>query len=280
MGRDSRRTRLVLTLLLLTSVTLLLLDGRSGAGSPLRRVRDAAGAVLGPVQRAVASAAGPPVRFAQGLGDVGSREDELRRLRTEDQVLRQQLAQGQDEHRRLLELERLTSSASALRIKAARVIALSPAQGFSTTATIDVGAHDGVRVDTTVVGPGASGQGLVGRVVAVHPTTATVLLATDPGCYVGVRRSTTGGLFGGVAGTGAGRDLELTGFDPDPVKVGESLVTAGSAGGRPFVKDVLVGKVVKVRTAPGTLTTRATVTPAVDFGRLDVVGVVVGQQGP
>lgn len=277
MGRDTRRTRLVLALLLLTSVTLLLVDGRSGGTSPLHSARSAVGSVVGPLQSGVGSVAGPPRRFVSGLSDLGSKDSEIARLRDENDQLRQREALTGADRRRLQEWEQLTRTPtlSTFPVKPARVIALSAVQGFSTTATIDAGSVDGVRVDTTVVGPGAGGSGLVGRVVSVQRRTSTVLLATDPSCYVGVRRAAKGGLFGGVAGTGQGRDLELTGFEPNPVVVGEAIVSAGSPGDAPFVKDVLVGTVTVVRTAAGTSTTRATVKPAVDFSRLDVVGVVV-----
>ncbi|RKS73837.1 rod shape-determining protein MreC [Motilibacter peucedani] len=281
MGRDSRRTRLVLTLLLLTSLTLLLLDGRSGGSSPASKARDAAGTVLGPVERAASAVTRGPRNVLGGLSDLGTKDATIRDLRAENDRLRQAQALQDDTARRLREWEQLTRSptVATFPVEPARVIALSSAQGFSTTATIDAGSADGVRVDTTVVGPGSSGRGLVGRVVAVQARTSTVLLATDPDCYVGIRRAKGGGLFGGVAGTGGGRDLELTGFEPDPPKVGEALVSAGSPGDAPFVKDVLVGTVTVVRTAPGTSTTRATVRPAVDFAHLDLVGVVVPPTG-
>ena len=59
------------------------------------------------------------------------------------------------------------------------------------------------------------------------------------------------------------------------VRRGARLVTLGSAGDRPFVPGVPVGEVRGVRITPGTLSRSGTVTPYVDPGRLDLVGVVV-----
>jgi rod shape-determining protein MreC len=149
-------------------------------------------------------------------------------------------------------------------------VALGRAQDFAFTATVDAGARDGVRRDQTVL----SGSGLVGRVRAVGSGSATVLLAADPGSAVAVRLERTMDI--GVA-KGNGDDpaaLEL--LNPSRVVVkGDRLVTFGSPGGSPYVPGVPYGEVVSVSRRPGGLTTRASVTPFVDFGRLDLVGVVI-----
>ena len=48
MGRDTRRTRLVLALLLLTALTLVMVDDRTSGAGPLGGVRQAVADVLGP----------------------------------------------------------------------------------------------------------------------------------------------------------------------------------------------------------------------------------------
>ena len=59
--RDTRRRRLVLVVLLLAALTLVALGSTSGPGGALRT---GAGAVFGPVQRAVAGAVVGPHRTA------------------------------------------------------------------------------------------------------------------------------------------------------------------------------------------------------------------------
>ena len=59
MNRDTRRTRTLLFLLLLTSITLIAIDHRGGEASPLRGLRSFAATVFGPVEKAAAAIAGP-----------------------------------------------------------------------------------------------------------------------------------------------------------------------------------------------------------------------------
>jgi rod shape-determining protein MreC len=119
-----------------------------------------------------------------------------------------------------------------------------------------------------------SGEGLVGRVLRAAPVTCDVLLLTDPGFSVGVRLEGTGRI--GVATGAADAPMSLSLLDAQTdVRRGARLVTLGSAGDRPFVPGVPVGEVRGVRITPGTLSRSGTVTPYVDPGRLDLVGVVV-----
>ena len=78
--RDSRRTRAVLVVLVLVSLTLIALNGNSGPG---RALRSGAGALFGPVQRVAASAFRPIHDFFGGIGkDTQAKIDALRRRTT------------------------------------------------------------------------------------------------------------------------------------------------------------------------------------------------------
>ena len=142
--------------------------------------------------------------------------------------------------------------------------------------TLDVGRRDGVAVEESVV----SGDGLVGRVVAVGPWTSDVLLIGASDVAVGVRVGAAGrlGLVGGPGGVARRRsagELALTLVDAGAVRVCDVVTTVGSPSGRPFVAGLRVGTVTRVDPAAGSLTATAVVAPAVDLGRLDVVGVVL-----
>jgi rod shape-determining protein MreC len=63
------------------------------------------------------------------------------------------------------------------------VVGIGPAQSFSRTVTIDAGSRAGLAPDMTVV----NGSGLVGRILRVSSTTATVLLVVDADSTVGAR---------------------------------------------------------------------------------------------
>ncbi len=123
-----------------------------------------------------------------------------------------------------------------------------------------------------------SGAGLVGRVVSAGRTSATVLLIIDPSSTVGARVGDTmdmGFLRGrGVVGDDARLDLELVDRTAVPARQ-DSVVTWGSDGGAPYVAGVPIGRVTHVYSSLRETAQRVVLDPYVDFGSLDVVGVVV-----
>ncbi len=268
--RDTRRSRLVLALLLLTAFTLVTLDYRAGGESPLRSVRGVAGSVFGPVERAMAALTRPVGDALSALTHPGRARSQLDRVRAENDALRLQL------QRNRLDAARSQQLAALLRLKDAGQYTLVPAQviavgdglGFEWTAAIDAGSRDGVRVDMTVV----NGAGLVGRVKSVTADTATVLLAVDPAFHAGGRLE--GSLEIGYTGGQGLRPMTLTLPDPRAaVRRGDRLVS--QPAGPPFAAGVPIGRVSAVLTTAGALTRTALVTPFVDFTALDLVGVVV-----
>ncbi|HMD94644.1 MAG TPA: rod shape-determining protein MreC, partial [Trebonia sp.] len=83
------------------------------------------------------------------------------------------------------------------------------------------------------------------------------------------------GTGGALSGTG---NMQLKLFSSTAVlHPGETIVTYGSEGGRPYVPGVPVGQVLSVTSQPGSLTPSAVVSPFVDFTGLGVVGVVVSR---
>lgn len=270
--RDTRESRLLLVLLVAVAFALITVDIRGGEKSPLDGARSAAASVFGPAQDGVASALNPLSHALSAIRDSGSRHDRISELERENATLKQRLGSDTIRGNRAAELDKLlrTAGAGQYRIKAAQVIAIGAAQGFSWTVTIDAGSKDGIARDMTVI----NGDGLVGRVTTVGASTATVLLATDPDFTVGTRMENTMEL-GFAAGQGD-RPLrvQLLNGKAD-VKRGDRLVTFGSQAGKPFVAGVPVGKVVRVDPASGGLTRTVQVRPFVGFTKLDLVGVVV-----
>jgi rod shape-determining protein MreC len=270
--RDTRESRLILILLIAIAFALITVDIRGGEDSPVNGARKAAATVFGPVENGVASAVDPVGNAIEAVRDSGERHDRVRALERENAELKARLGSDDRNRSRARELDRMLTKAGAGQygIKGAEVIAIGAAQGFSWTATIDIGSNDGIRRDMTVL----NGDGLVGRVTTVGPHTATVLLASDPDFTVGTRMEKTDEL--GFA-TGQGdRPLSVQLLNGKArVKAGDRLVTFGSQGAKPFVPGVPIGEVVRVDPSGGDLTRTIFVRPYVGFSRLDIVGVVV-----
>ncbi|WP_031070455.1 rod shape-determining protein MreC [Streptomyces sp. NRRL S-118] len=270
--RDTRESRLLLVLLVAIAFALITVDIRGGEESPVDGARRAAATVFGPVEKSVASAVDPVGNAIAAVRDSGERHNRVAQLERENAALKARLGSDDRNRSRVRELDNLLKKAGSGQygIKAAEVIAIGAAQGFSWTVTIDAGSADGIRRDMTVI----NGDGLVGRVTTVGPSTATVLLANDPDFTVGTRMERTDEL--GFA-TGQGdRPLSVQFLNGKAkVKPGDRLVTFGSQAAKPFVPGVPVGEVIRVDPSGGDLTRNVFVRPYVGFSKLDIVGVVV-----
>jgi rod shape-determining protein MreC len=272
---DTRRTRVVLAVLLAAALALITIDFRNGAASPVRGLRGVGGAVFGSVEGAASAIGRPFAAFADGLTGGSGSQATVDALQRQIVGLRAQLSQERLDRASAQQLSQLLqlSGKGRYRIVTASVIAAGGA--YDDSVTIDAGRRDGVQPDETVL----NGQGLVGTVTSVSLTTSTVLLATDASVTVGVRLAGSGQL-GVVTGTGksmlGGGLLRLQVFDVNAVlRPGQQLVTFGSVGGRPYVPGVPVGVVTKVIGTSSALTKIALVRPYAAETALGVVGVVV-----
>ncbi|AEW94097.1 rod shape-determining protein MreC [Streptantibioticus cattleyicolor NRRL 8057 = DSM 46488] len=261
-----------MVLLIAIAFALITVDIRGGEQSPLAVARSAAASVFGPVENGVSSVVNPVGNAIAAVRDSGTRHDRIAALERQNAALKAKLGSSDITRNRAAELDKMlgTAGAGQYGIKGAQVIAIGATQGFSWTITIDAGSADGIRRDMTVL----NGDGLVGRVTTVGPSTSTVLLACDPDFTVGARLENSMELG---FGTGQGdRPLRIQLLNGRArVKPGDRLVTFGSQADKPFVPGVPIGQVVKVDTGGGGLTRTVEVQPFVGFSRLDVVGVVV-----
>ncbi|MEU3371593.1 rod shape-determining protein MreC [Streptomyces sp. NPDC006711] len=270
--RDTRESRLLLVLLIAVAFALITVDIRGGANSPVDGARQAAAAVFGPVENGVAGAVDPVGNAIGAVRDSGKRHDKIAALQAENEALKQRLGSDARNRSRLGQLDSMlkTAGEGQYGIKAAQVVAIGAAQGFSWTVTIDAGSNDGIQRDMTVL----NGDGLVGRVTTVGPSTSTVLLANDPDFTVGTRMEKSDEL--GFATGHGDRPLSVQLLNGKAkVSPGDRLVTFGSQADKPFVPGVPVGEVVKVDPSGGDLTRTIYVRPYVGFTKLDIVGVVV-----
>jgi rod shape-determining protein MreC len=273
--RDTRRTRLGLGVLLLAGFGLITVDARGGEPGErhaLAQARSAAAGVFGPVERTADSATRGVGSFFEGWGHSSADERRIKALQAQVDKLKGQVetsAQDRSRAQQLDALEKITALGGLTTVPA-RLIALTPTQDGSWSATLDAGSKDGVAVDQTVL----TGAGFVGRIASVGPSTSTVLLAIDPGSVIGVRLAGSGPL-----GTAVGQDprtLRVQFFDPQlKLSTGQPVLTLGTADADTSVPGVPVGVVSKVLDTPGQLTRTVLVTTYVDETSVDTVGIVV-----
>ncbi len=268
--------RALVVALVLACASLMVLD--QGAGETVvDPVRRAVGEVVGPAQTAMSGVVRPVVNLPEMFRSRGDLQAELSALETENAELRTRVRTAGYNRHKLAELEGLTTAAADLgyALVPARVVGLGPSQSFSSTVTIDAGSDAGIRPDLTVI----NHDGLVGRVLRVTHTTATVLLVVDRDSTVGGRIGETmelGFLSGrGDLGRQGKLDLQLVDQTVIPSR-NDTVVTWGSRkGAGPYVAGIPIGQVTSVYASPRDTTQRAVIEPFVDFSELDLVGIVV-----
>lgn len=277
--RRSGRSRLTILLLVLTSVTVLTLDFR-GVGF-LGDARRAVGSALSPLQGAAEFVATPFQNTWNGITTYDELANENEELRTRVDELEGEVSRNADI---AVQYEELVDQVDipwvgALSTATARVVH-QPASSFSHVIGIDKGSDAGVRVGMPVVVGGSDRLGgLVGQVVDVGASSASVQLLTDPEFRVGVRLVTSQRV-GTASGQGAGRDLRIdTGIEPDEADADipslEILTTSGIDDRSSFPASIPVGKVTRTREANGGLTLEVFAEPLADLDELSFVTVVL-----
>ena len=174
-----RRTIIVL---LLTSVLLITLDLRGNA--VFDGARSGFEYAFRPFEIAGEVVTRPVDRVWKGITQVDDLEAEVERLQETVDRQRQLEIAGNNaliENRELRDLLEIESVANFDLVQAS-IIGSSPSN-FDQRVEISAGSSDGIRVGMPVV----NNAGLVGRITQVNPTTAVVMLATDPQYHVPVK---------------------------------------------------------------------------------------------
>jgi rod shape-determining protein MreC len=271
-----RNTRVLVVSLVMASLLTITIDYRGGQTGPLESAGEAAQTVVALAQRGVSAMVRPVSNFFSGLAHVGSLRAENDRLRQQIQALENQVGQGTTQQRQLTELRKLLDIREQIDPRqsvTATVIAESP-DNFHYTITVDQGSAEGVKLDMAVV----SGDGLVGHVIEVTSHASVVQLIIDPDSSVAGRLSASGKT--GVVDGQQNRPLTmgLVGADVQ-VSPNEQVVTSGYRlpGGLTSIypKDIPIGFVSHVYARTGILQKTIEIRPAVDFGALDTVLIII-----
>jgi rod shape-determining protein MreC len=257
--------------LLIVNFGLMTWDARD-AETKQRVLRVWAQAAVSPVQRATTGAGGASVGFFQNIAN-------LRRAQAENEQLRERLATAESELRDAKaardENERLKSlldmkQDSQYGVVPARVIARDPSIWFNTV-IINRGSSSGVELNMPV----ATRDGIVGRVVAVSPVTAQVMLITDERAAAGavVGQLGASNALGSVRGYGKNGLLEMRYVSGlETVNANDYVVTTGQDGVYP--PGLNVGTVVEVQQGSATSPHVIRVKPSARLDSLSEVAVL------
>lgn len=270
--RRSARRRSIVILLIITSVTLITLDERGNGSGVIGSIRSGAHDVVAPVQRGVHDIVQPVSDWFDGMTSRGSLTSENRKLRSEIQGLRNRLDNAktlEQDNARMREILQLPFIGN-LKTVAAQVITGAPGN-YDSALEIDKGTRQGIKKGMPVVAAG----GLVGRVVEVSRSSATVLLITDPTSNVAVRLPDSNNATGLASGHAGVKTLSVDFVSPDAqLTKDEHVVTAGQKDGL-YPPDLPVGRVVSADKTPGANQYAVTVRPEVDLTRIEFVHVLL-----
>jgi rod shape-determining protein MreC len=265
------RTRLLLVILIVTSLFLVTLDLRGV--KLLDSLKQGMHNVVSPFQRIANSALNPVKSFFSDISLLGRSGSQIDALEEENAALRLELLERQDADVALEQLKSILDLAGAggYKIVNAKVISQGSYQSFAQTVTIGSGSNAGITQNMTVL----SENGVAGIVKEVYPNSALIQLASDPAFRIGVR-IVGSQQIGFLSGRGE-RSAVLQVLDNSTdINEGDVLMSRGSIANRPFVPGVPVGYITTVDNSAGTIAQSATVRYYTDFSKLSVLAVVVG----
>lgn len=244
-------------------------------------LRAAAGYVVVPFQKGIASVGGYMYDRAEEMGQLKAVLEENQKLKEQVDELtveNAQLQQDKYELASLRELYDIDKATSDYEKMGARVIASDSSNWFYSF-TIDKGSDDGIQVDMNVL----AGSGLAGRVVSVGPNYARVLsIIADNSNIYGTVLSTSANLMvsgnlQSVMSDGVIRFDQLSDKE-DKVSEGDKVVTSNISS--KYLSGIPIGFISSINTAPNNMTKWGYITPAVDFQHIQEVLVIMELKQP
>jgi rod shape-determining protein MreC len=271
-----RRRRSFFTLLAVVAVQILLLSLQITRTNHVPLIRYWAVEAFDPFQRALGGlmkVTSSAYRTYRRLWHAEQENQELHIQLVGAQAQIQRLGEQAGETQRLRALldfkNQLAFQTAAAEVMASSNSPLDQPSENSKTLTailIDKGLDSGLTSDLAVITP----EGVVGKILAVFPHSAQVLLVTDPSSGVGVTlaQSRVQGILKGGSNSLCGLHYVM---NEEVVARGEAVVTSGLD--QIYPKGLPVGTVVNV--GDGNIYKTITVKPSVDLNRLEMVLVVL-----
>ncbi len=264
----SRKTTVIVGLIILVTLSVLILSLGSRRPYPAYGPGRFAIALVAPFQNVIVHT----TRFFHDIWDhyfflvsVAEENDRLQKELWQARSLNNQCQEAFLANERLSRLLAVTQQMQQPMI-AAQVVGKDPSPWFQTI-TVNKGLDDGINRGWPVINP----QGIVGLVIEVTGRYAKVMLITDPNSAVDavVQESRARGIIKGGTTSFCLFDYVLRKHN---VVVGDRVVSSGMDG--VFPKGLPVGKVATIVKRQAGIFQEVTVTPYVDFERLEEVLIV------
>jgi rod shape-determining protein MreC len=268
--------------LVLLSLALLTISFRESPNGPLHRFQGYGSTAAKPFQ-VVADRVAQPFQDAYGwVRGLLRAKDENKTLHQELENLRQQRARQKNAEVEMKRLESLLNYERSPRFpqdyRKVNTEVMTPATGaFEQTIVIAAGQNRDISLNDPVV----VGDGLVGRISQVGPTTSKVTLVSDPGFAASARDLRTG-AEGIVRHPATGSDvLILDDVKIDKkVRVGDSIITSGWRRldlSSLYPGGISIGQITSVNQNDVNPVKQIQVEPSVDLTSLDAVIVLIAK---
>ncbi|MBR5808726.1 MAG: rod shape-determining protein MreC [Clostridia bacterium] len=230
--------------------------------------------VISPVFNAAYGIVTPVRKFVTNIKESGNYEKEIKSLKEQVNALSIENKTREDyinENKRLKELLDLKDNTmAAYNTITARVVSYEPNSWYDTV-MLGKGTKDGISVDDIVI----TSLGVVGRVTDCGGNWSKVSTIINSANSVGVKLSRTGdvGVLSGDASLAQDKNakLEYLSNDKNLIK-GDILVTSGLGGVYPA--DLIIGKIINIKSDSAGNLDYGVVEPSVDFSSLYEVLVI------
>jgi rod shape-determining protein MreC len=272
-----QRAPIWLGMLLLTNLVIMAVDARDNA-SKQRLFRVWVQAAASPAQTISSRAGGASTSLIRQIINFRStavENEQLKERLSQTELELRKVRQAADENERLKSLLNLKEKTGYDHVPA-RVIARDSSVWFNTI-IIDRGSSAGVSLNMPVV----TGGGIVGRVIALSPWTAQVMMITDEKAAAGAIIGQLGGsgALGSVRGLGENGLVEMRYVSGlQKVEVGDYILTTGQDGIYP--PGLTVGEVVVVNKGTPTRAHQIFIKPGAKLDQLEEVAVLLYHAPP
>lgn len=267
----SKKTLMIVGIIILIAVNITVLSISTKRRNPSYDPGRVTLFLFSPFQETITRA----INFIDGiwrhyfyLVTVAKQNDALRQALSVTAERNRQLAEIELSNQRLRKLLNFQQNVTD-QVVAAEVIGKDPSAWFKTI-VIDKGRSDGIEKGFPVLIP----EGIAGQVIEVAGGHSKVLLIIDPNSAVDalVQRTRSRGLIKGGIG---GKCLFKYVLRKHEIRVGDTVISSGLDGVYP--KGLHIGKISGVIRRNAGIFQEVTVTPNVDFEKLEQVMVMLRQ---